>query len=88
MQIIDLYRYEDNGTVIITPNKRNETDTPSRARLVADEGAILTNGTAETEVVDVMLDEVELWQEIDSADEATEADYINALEDLGVKFDG
>jgi hypothetical protein len=86
MQIIDLYRYEDNGTVIITPNKRNETDTPSRARLVADEGAILTNGTTETEVVDVMLDEVDLWHEINGHNEATEADYINALEDLGVSF--
>lgn len=86
MQIIDLYRYEDNGTVIITPNKRNETDTPSRARLVADEGAILTNGTTETEVVDVMLDEVDKWAEINALDEATEADYINALEELGVSF--
>lgn len=73
MQIIDLYRYEENGTVIITPNKRNETDTPSRARLVADEGAILTNGTTETEVVDVVLDEVEQWHEINGYNEATEA---------------
>ena len=87
MQIIDLYRYEDNGTVTITPNKRNETDTPSRARLVADEGAILTNGTTETEVVDVMLDEVDLWHETPTDTEATEADYINALEELGVSFD-
>ena len=30
----------------------------------------------------------ELWSEATSeTDEATEADYINALEDLGVKFD-
>jgi hypothetical protein len=86
MQIIDLYRYEENGTVIISPNKRNETDIPSRARLVADEGAILTNSTTETEVVDVMLDEVEQWHEINGHTEATEADYINALEDLGVDF--
>ena len=88
MQIVNLYKYEENGTVIITPNKRNETDTPSRARLVADEGAILTNGTTETVVVDVMLDEVDLWHEIGIADEATEADYINALEELGVNFNG
>ena len=79
-----------NGIRIITPETDmwlcNETDTPSRARLVADENAILTNGTTETEVVDVMLDEVDLWHEIGIADEATEADYINALEDLGVNF--
>lgn len=32
---------------------------------------------------------VQLWEqhEIPQTDEATEADYINALEDLGVKFD-
>ena len=88
MQIVNLYRYEENGTVIITPNPRNETDTPSRARLIADEGAILTNGTTETEVRDVMLDEVSQWHEICSADEATESDYINALEELGVNFNG
>ena len=88
MQIIDLYKYEEsNGVVTITPNKRNETDTPSRARLVADENAILTDGTTETEAVDVMLDEVEQWHEVNGHNEATEADYINALEDLGVIFD-
>ena len=87
MQIIDLYRYEDNGTVVITPNKRNETDTPSRARLVADEGAVLVKGDTEAEVVDVMLDEIDKWHEINGHNEATESDYINALEDLGVSFD-
>ena len=84
MQIVNLYRYEENGTVIITPNKRNETDEPSRYRLVADEGAMLTNGAIETEVIDIMLEHVEKWQEVITA---TEADYINALEELGVKFD-
>ena len=83
MQIIDLYRYEDNGTVVITPNKRNETDIPSRARLVSDEGATLIKGDVETEVVDVMLDEVEHWAEINKA---TEEDYINALKELGVQL--
>ena len=83
MQIIDLYRYEDNGTVVITPNRRNETDTPSRARLVADEGAMLVKGDIETEVIDIMLNEVEQWTE---TNKATETDYINALERLGVNF--
>jgi hypothetical protein len=64
MQIIDLYRYEDDNEIVITPNKRNETDAPSRARLVADENARLTNGTKEIEVIDVMLDEVDEWHEI------------------------
>lgn len=82
MQKINLYRYEINGAVLITPNKRNETDTPSRARLVADENAILTNGTTETEVVDVMLDEVELWQEVNGHTEATEAEKAAAFDIL------
>lgn len=86
MQKVNLYRYEENGTVIITPNKRNETDTPSRMRLIADENCILTDGTTETPAVDVMLDEVDKWYEIGGTDEATEADYISALEDLGVNF--
>jgi hypothetical protein len=68
MQKIDLYRYEEsNGMVTVTPNKRNETDIPSRMRLIADENAILTDGTVETPVVDVMLDEVDKWTEIGGA---------------------
>jgi hypothetical protein len=88
MQKVDLYKYEENGKVTVTPNKRNETDTPNRMRLIADENCILTDGTTETEVIDVMLDEVDKWTEIGGTDEATEADYISALEDLGVNFNG
>ncbi len=85
MQKVDLYRYEDeNGAVIITPTPRAETDTPSRIRLIADNNKILTNGTTETIAVDIMLDDVDKWTEITA--EATESDYINALEDLGVNF--
>lgn len=84
MQKVNLYRYEDkNGRVTVTPNARAETDTPSRMRLIADEGHILTNGTTETTAIDVMLDEVDFWSE---NTEATETDYINALEKLGVNF--
>lgn len=88
MQKVNLYKYEENGKVTVTPNARVETDTPSRIRLIADENAILTDGTTETPAIDVMLDEVDLWHEIGGADEATEADYISALEDLGVNFNG
>lgn len=84
MQKVNLYRYEDeNGRVTITPIPRAETDTPSRMRLIADEGHILTNGITETIAIDVMLDEVDLWSE---NTETTETDYINALEELGVNF--
>jgi hypothetical protein len=88
MQKVNLYRYEENDTVIITPNRRNETDEPSRMRLIADENAILTDGTTETPARDVMLEDVDKWHEINAETEATESDYISAREDLGVQFNG
>jgi hypothetical protein len=42
-------------------------------RLIADENAILTDGTTETPARDVMLDEVDKWHEINTETEATEA---------------
>lgn len=84
MKKVNLYRYEDaNGTVVITPIPRAETDTPSRIRLIADEGCVLTNGETEIEVIDIMIDDVGSWSETSAA---TEEDYINALEELGVSF--
>jgi hypothetical protein len=73
MQKVNLYRYEENDTVIITPNKRNETDTPSRMRLIAEEDCMLTDGTMETPAVDVMLEDVDKWHEI-NAETPTEND--------------
>lgn len=72
MQKVNLYRYEKNGTVTVTPNARRETDVPSRMRLIADESMLLTNGTTETEVIDVTLDEIELWHEIEKIYEIDE----------------
>ena len=78
MQIIDLYRYEESGGfVTVTPNRRNETDTSSRARLIADEGFVLTNGTTEVSVRDVKLDEIDDWYEIESTENLTET-YLKA----------
>lgn len=69
MQRVNLYRYEDeNGVVTITPNPRTETDTPSRLRLVADEGMILTDGNTETPVVDILPEEESNWHEITDED--------------------
>ena len=65
MQKVKLYRYEDeNGVVTITPNARVETDTPSRLRLVADEGMLLTDGNTETPVVDILFHKADNWHEI------------------------
>ena len=83
MQKVNLYRYEEkDGRVIITPDARLTKDPPERMRLIADENCLLTNSVIETPAIDVMLDEVDLWYEISGHTEATEADYINALEDF------
>lgn len=82
MQKVNLYRYEDNGTVIITPNARVETDTPSRMRLIADENCTLTDGTTETPARDVMLDDVDKWHEINAETEVTEASNYEKIIDI------
>ena len=82
MQKVNLYRYEENSAVIITPNRRAETDTPSRMRLVADENRILTNGLTETPVVDVMLEDVDKWHEINTETEAIEASNYEKIIDI------
>lgn len=69
MQIVNLYRYEDeSGVVTITPTPKTETDTPSRLRLIADDGMILTDGHIKTPVVDITLDSLENWREVTEAE--------------------
>ena len=71
-----------------------------KTTIEADEGMVLTNGTAFGSIVYLgKYDSIDNWHEITEeeaerlqseetpeTDEATEADYINALEDLGVNF--
>ena len=64
MQEVNLYRYEINGQVTITPNRRNEIDAPSRIRLIADNGYILTNGEAKVPAIDITIEDISLWNEI------------------------
>ena len=52
MTTVYLYRYEDQDGIVITPNKRNETDDPYCYRLISDEGYILTDGETLTPCVD------------------------------------
>ena len=87
MQIITLYKYErENGGITVSPIKPNVEYT-EMYRLVADEGKVLTqNGVDITSCTDV--ESTDGWCEIDEPnEEANEADYQSALEDLGVKFD-
>lgn len=57
-------------------------------RLTADEGKVLTDGTSEWNCVDVLPEDVDKWSEIDvpapEDEDASEADYIEALNELGV----
>lgn len=57
-------------------------------RLTADEGKMLTDGTSEWNCVDVLPEDVGKWSEIDAPtpedEDATEADYLAALNELGV----
>ena len=85
MKIINLYKYEkDNGVIVITPNAESPIDSPYKARLVAEENAILTNGVIETPAIDVSFDDVSSWSEVNEAEAATEEDYLQALSMLGV----
>ena len=70
MQKINLYRYETNGMVTVTPNAQNTDDEPSRIRLVADEGCALMNGEVKTPAVDMMLEDINLWDEVVDVDES------------------
>ena len=73
MKKINLYRYEDaNGVVVITPTPRAETDTPSRIRLIAEEGCVLTNGETETVAIDIVLDEINSWSEKEFSEEQSD----------------
>lgn len=56
-------------------------------RLTADDGKVLTDGTNEWNCVDVLPADVDKWSEKDAPvndEEATEADYLAALAELGV----
>ena len=87
MQIINLYRYtRPDGGVSVSP-VRPEGEYEPMYRLVADEGMALTkDGENLTSCADV--ESTEGWYEVKSAEgEATEHDYLDALNTLGVKTD-
>ena len=59
-----------------------------RILLTAAEGKVLTDGTSEWNCVDVLPKDVDKWSEIDAPapedEDANEADYLGALNELGV----
>lgn len=44
MKTVNLYRYDETNGIAVTPNIRNDGDTPYAYRLIADEGKILKHG--------------------------------------------
>ena len=58
-------------------------------RLTADKGKMLTDDTSEWNCVDVLPEDVGKWSEIDALapedEDATEADYLAALAELGCR---
>lgn len=72
MQKINLYRYEEEKSIIITPIPRQETDIPYKLRLVADEGYILTDGEIETPCIDIDFIDEEKYTEIPIENEEVE----------------
>ena len=94
MQTIPLYKYaRADGGVIVSPVKP-DCEYTEMYRLIADEGKALTkDGVNTTACTDV--ESTEGWYEVEVTeegetienDQATEGDYISALEELGVNFD-
>jgi hypothetical protein len=72
MQEINLYRYVVENGIQITPCQKNENDDVYKIRLVADNGMILKKGDNLAYVVDVEINDVENWEEIE--DETVEED--------------
>lgn len=86
MQIINLYKYtRPDGGVTVSP-VRPEGEHEPMYRLVADEGMALTkDGENLTSCADV--ESVIGWYEVETTEsEATEKDYLNALNELGVEL--
>ncbi len=78
-----LYRYtREDGGVTVSP-KMPDVEYTTLTRIIADKGKLLTKDGENTyKCVDI--DNVAEWYEVDSEEEATEEDYIEALGRLGV----
>lgn len=75
MKIDDLYRYKNtNDSVSITTEQREITDIPYKKRLIADEGFYLKRGEEITTVIDVKIEDVDNWVEVET--EPTEYEQI------------
>ena len=88
MQKITIYKYvRADGGVTVSP-VMPDVEYTEMVRLAADEGMVLTDGKQYVSCVDT--DAPYAWIEVEepeTTEEATEQDYLNALNELGVKTD-
>lgn len=73
MRKINLYRYVDGKSIIVTPVQMATADVPYKYRLIADEGMVLTDGVDMTECIDVLCENAEKWNETEREIPAEEA---------------
>lgn len=90
MKTIPLYRYSRPGGGVTVSTVKPDAEYTELTRLFADDGYILTDGVNHTSCIDT--DYPDAWVEVvdtgetdKDPDEATEADYQNALRELGVE---
>lgn len=79
MTIVNLYKYIDGSETIITPNRRDESDTPYCYRLVAEEGKSITDGTISAPCIDTHTPEN--YREVEGGgDEVAPEELLSELE--------
>ena len=81
--------YTGNGVSLSPVNAEGRTES-KYVRLIADEGKAITNGVTVTTCVDVLSTDAPNWTDCElpaeeDSEEATEADYKNALREMGVE---
>ena len=71
MKIVNLYRYDETNGIAVTPNIRNDGDTPYAYRLIAELGKILKNGDDAAYCIDTKTPDD--WEEYEDDTKETSA---------------
>lgn len=65
MKVIDLYKYtREDGGVTVSPEKPEDKDYTLQYRLVADHNKILTDEIRQVSVIDIEVENLSNWREI------------------------
>ena len=96
MTVSDLHRYRGDGDAAVDTLVLLPLEHEKMFRLVADKGKVLTDGEIIASTYDIPATDLDKWYEIDPPEgsdeaieepEATTADYLAALNELGVNTD-